>query len=71
MQVQGQYQALVVSDEACFYDITGLDTEEIQERLKFYFKGEVPASLSMPIWQFIDMVKQRYPGWPDEWPSGH
>ncbi len=44
---------------------------EIEDRLKFYFKGELPAPLSTSIWQFIEIVKQRYPGWPDEWPPEH
>lgn len=63
-----EYKAAFISDEACFYDITGKDEEEIESNLRFYFKGELPAGLKTPIWQFIDIVKQRYPGWPDNWP---
>lgn len=66
-----EYQAIFISDNACFYDITGQDAKEIEAKLKFYFKGELPAPLSTPIWKFIDIVKQRYPGWPEEWPREH
>jgi hypothetical protein len=66
-----EYQATFISDDACFYDISGLDEIEIEERLRFYFKGELPASLRTPVWKFIDIVKQRYPRWPDEWPPEH
>jgi hypothetical protein len=66
-----EYQAFFISDEACFYDICGQDEKEIEERLSFYFKGELPAPLKTPIWRFIEIVKQRYPGWPDEWPLEH
>lgn len=64
-----EYQPSFISDEACFYDITGKDEKEIEESLRFYFKGDLPASLSTPVWQFIEQVKLRYPSWPDEWPS--
>jgi len=66
-----EYQPMFISDEACFYDITGKNEKEIEENLRFYFKGELPAELSTPIWQFIEIVKQRYPGWPDDWPPEH
>ncbi|MEJ2407224.1 MAG: hypothetical protein P8171_23660 [Candidatus Thiodiazotropha sp.] len=66
-----EYQAFFISDEACFYDISGQDEKEIEERLRFYFKGELPAPLKTPIWQFVEIVKQHYPGWPDEWPPEH
>lgn len=66
-----EYQAIFISDDACFYDISGQDEEVIKERLKFYFKGELPAPLNTPVWQFIEIVKRRYPGWPGEWPPEH
>ncbi|MCQ3831155.1 hypothetical protein HXX02_17110 [Microbulbifer elongatus] len=66
-----EYQATFISDEACFYDISGQDEKEIEERLKFYFKGDLPAPLITPVWQFIEIVKRRYPGWPEEWPPEH
>ncbi len=71
MEPDAEYQTMFVSEEVCFHDIVGPDTEEVEDRLKFYYKGEVLTLLSTPIWQFIDMVKQRYPGWPDEWPPEH
>ena len=66
-----EYQSFFVSDDATLYDISGQDEEVIEERLKFYFKGELPAPLKTRVWQFIEIVKQRYPGWPDEWPPEH
>ena len=63
-----EYQPIVVSDEASFFDISGQPEAEIESRLRFYFKGELPAPLTTPIWQFIEVVKTRYPGWPEEWP---
>ena len=66
-----EYQPLFVSDEATFFDISGQDEKEIESRLRFYFKGELPALLSTPLWQFIEIIKTRYPGWPDDWPPEH
>ena len=66
-----KFQPMFISDEACFYDITAKNEKEIEENLRFYFKGELPAELGTPIWQFIEIVKQRYPGWPDVWPPEH
>jgi hypothetical protein len=66
-----EYQPMFVSDEANFFDISGLNENEMEARLRFYFKGELPAPLSTPIWQFIYIVKARYPGWPDDWPPEH
>ena len=66
-----EYQPFFLSDESCFLDISGKSTQEIEDRLRFYFKGELPAPLNTPIWQFIEVVKRRYPGWPDDWPPEH
>ncbi|MGL6159727.1 hypothetical protein [Microbulbifer sp.] len=66
-----EYQPFFISDEASFYDITGKSKEEIEQNLRFYFKGELPVTINTPIWQFVDVVKIRYPGWPDNWPPEH
>lgn len=66
-----EYQALFISDEANLLDISGLDSKEIEARIRFYFKGDLPAPLNIPVWQFIEMVKQKYPRWPEEWPPKH
>ena len=66
-----EYQATFISDEASFFDISGQDEAEIESRLRFYFKGELPASLRTPIWQFIEIVKTQYSGWPEDWPPDH
>ena len=66
-----EYQPYFISDLASLYDITAQMPEEMEAKIRFYFKGDLPASLTTPIWQFVDLVKQRYPGWPDEWPPEH
>ena len=66
-----EYQPTFISDEACFYDITGKDEKEVEANLRHYFKGELPAQLNTPVWQFIEIVKRRYPGWPENWPPEH
>ena len=64
-----EYQPIFISDLATFYDVTGQDENVIQSRLEFYLKGNLPASLHTPIWQFVDMIKAQHPGWPEEWPT--
>ena len=66
-----EYQPSFLSDSATFYDITAQMPEEIEEKLRFYFKGDLPAKLLTPLWQYVDIIKQRYVGWPDEWPPEH
>jgi hypothetical protein len=65
IQPDPEHQPLVVYDATCFNNVTWQNIKEIEERLRFYFKGDLPASLATPIWQFIDEVKLQYPGWPD------
>lgn len=65
IQPDPESQPLVVYDATCFNNVTWQNIEEIEERLRFYFKGDLPSSLAIPIWQFIDEVKLQYPGWPD------
>lgn len=66
IQPDPQYQPFFLSDEACFLDITSEGTAEIEAKLCSYFQGDLPAPITTPLWQFIEIVKQRYPGWPDE-----
>ena len=63
-----EYQPMFISDEATFFDITGQLETEIEEKLRFYFKGELPAPINVPFWQFVDLVKNKYPKRPDNWP---
>ena len=65
IQPDPEGQPLVISDSTCFNNVTWQSINEIEERLRFYFKGDLPAPLTTPIWQFIDKVKLQYPGWPD------
>lgn len=71
VQPDPEYQAFFISDEATFFDISSHTTQELEAALKFYFKGDLPASLGLPLWQFVDKVKSTYPGWPDDWPPSH
>ncbi|WP_444938779.1 hypothetical protein [Microbulbifer sp. JMSA002] len=66
-----EFQPSFVSDLASLDDITGQMGEEIEEKIRFYFKGDLPAPLTTPIWQYVDIIKKCYPGWPDEWPPEH
>jgi len=63
-----EYQPFFVSDEACFFNITLYDEDVIEKRLRFYFNGDLPADLNTPLWKFAEIVKKKYPNWPDEWP---
>lgn len=65
------YQPFFVSDDACFFDITGATEQEIEAKLRFYFKGELPAALKTPLWRFAEIVKSQYPEWPENWPPEH
>lgn len=64
-----EYQPIFISDLASFYDVTAQDDNITRSRLEFYLKGELPWSLGTPIWRFVDLIKARYPGWPEEWPA--
>lgn len=66
-----EYQPLFISDESSLYDVTGKDVSEIDADIRHYFKGDLPGKLGIPLWQLIDLIKQRYPGWPDDWPPEH
>ena len=63
-----EYQPIFISDEATFLDVTGKKKELIESRLEFYLKSELPASLNTPLWKFVDILKIKYSGWPEEWP---
>ena len=63
-----EYQPLFISDEANLFDVLGQDEEEVEEKLRFYFKGDLPAPIGAVLWKFVDSVKSKYPKWPDEWP---
>ena len=63
-----EYQPIFLSDKASFFDISGIDEAEIESRLRFYFKGDLPAPLGTLLWHFVEIVKTQYPGWPDDWP---
>ncbi|CAH0535132.1 hypothetical protein VST7929_02793 [Vibrio stylophorae] len=60
-----------VSDEDCFFDICTLTRKEIEEKLRIYFRGELPADVSLPLWRFIAKVQEQYPSWPAFWPLYH
>lgn len=66
-----QYQPIFLSDEANFFDITGDTAEQIESKIRFYFKGELPTKLNTPLWKFVKIVKNQYPTWPDDWPPEH
>jgi hypothetical protein len=61
-----EYQPWLLTDEATFSDAIGADEEVILDRLRNYFGEDLGISLRLPIWRFVDEVKKRRPGWPDE-----
>ena len=63
-----EYQPLFISDEANLFDLTLYDKSELEEKLRFYFKGNLPAPIETPLWKYVDLIKQRYPEWPNNWP---
>ncbi|MBZ9610080.1 hypothetical protein [Rheinheimera maricola] len=58
-------QPFFISNESSLYDVSGKDESEIEIEadIKHYFEGDFPRKLGMPIWQFIDLINQRYPSW--------
>ena len=63
-----EYQPFFISDLATFLDVTAQSEETTISRLEFYLKGEIPAPLKTPIWKFVDILKAKFPIWPEEWP---
>jgi hypothetical protein len=60
-----EYQNPFVTDEASLVDALGASPEEIQARLDHHFGERLPIPLGLPLWQFVDAVRARRPGWPD------
>lgn len=71
VQPDPEYQPTFISDAASFLDISGLSNIEVESKLEFYFKGELPAPLNTLLWVFVDMVKSKYPSWPEDWPPNN
>ncbi len=63
-----EYQPIFISDEACFLDISGKESKEIESRLEYYLKIKIPLPLTTPLWVFVDELKKQYPEWPEEGP---
>ena len=66
-----EFQPFYLAEDACFLAISSDEVSAIEARLRYYFNGDLPAPVTTPLLQFIQIVKQRYPGWPDEWPAPH
>jgi hypothetical protein len=61
-----EYQPILITDEATFFDAIGVDSDVIKRRLDFYFGRKLGISLHLPLWKFVDQAKDFMPGWPDD-----
>ncbi len=67
-----EYQPTFTSDEATIRDSTGLEDQVVLARLESYFRFDCSFALAIPLWQLVDELKARIPGWPDDWePTNH
>ena len=62
-----RYQPWYLHDSANIFDVRELNETIIRPRLEGYFGKPFDLDLSQPLWQLVDQIKDRYPGWPDEW----
>ena len=61
-------QPWFLSDESGLFDIGGYDDAEIARRLTSYFGRPVRSDLNAPLWKLVDLLKEEFPGWPDDPP---
>ena len=67
IQPDPQYQPLLLTGQATPFQIYELSERTIRERLEGYFRCPLPIPLASPLWQIVDALKARHPGWPDDW----
>jgi hypothetical protein len=60
-----EYQGALVTDEATLLDAVGVDEATMAQRLKQHFGDDFDLPLRLPLWKLVDVVKTRYPDWPD------
>ncbi len=61
-----EFQPIFTSDEATLLDSTAHDREMVRARLEAYLHFDCGHLLNMPIWEVVDEIRARIPGWPDE-----
>lgn len=71
VQPDPEYQPIFLSDEATLLDATSHAEAECRSRLECYFASPFPCNLRQPIWRLVDEIKDRFPGWPDEFTARH
>ena len=62
-------QPWFLSDVATLDDIGGYEVGEIARRITGYFRRPVKSALDAPLWRLVDLLKEEFPGWPDEAPQ--
>lgn len=60
-----EYQPYFLSDEASIFEVTAMDEEEIDVRLKAHFGKDFQFPFTSKLWKAIDEIKQRFPNWPE------
>jgi hypothetical protein len=71
VQPDPEYQPIFLSDESTLLDATSYDEAECRRRLEGYFGSAFPCSLHQLVWRLVDDIKQKFPGWPDEFIARH
>lgn len=71
VQPDPEYQPIFLSDETTLLDATSYHESECRRRLEFYFGSPFPCDLRQTLWRLVDEMKQRFPGWPDEFTARH
>jgi len=61
-------QPWFISDEARAFDICSLEEDEIRRRLGAHFHRPIRSDLGAPLWKLVDLLKDEFPGWPDNPP---
>jgi len=71
LQPDPRYQPWLLTDRATALDVADVTEDMIRDRLERYFGRRLPFSVLTPLWQLVDALKARFPGWPEDWsPDG-
>jgi hypothetical protein len=62
-----RYQPWYLYDSATIFDVRELNETTVRPRLEGYFGKTFDLDLSTALGELVDQIKDRYPGWPDDW----
>ncbi len=60
-----EYQPIFTSDEATLLECTGHPKNVVLARLEYYLQIDCSFATTLPVWQVVDELRKRLPGWPD------